>query len=1803
MGSLPVDVHAEPNNEDAFATVDETGAAEVAFVEEETEIDGYENDTESNGESSVAEATEGIDESVFTDLGEAMLDEEVESLEGFIEGKENKTVDEGLEFDEQSLVEESGEDKGIDGDDAFSMKEALESASDNLEDAEESPEDAKEVVATETQVVSPDALWSPSGTSSNWVWPVDNDGQCWWNWPKYNNKNEYHSGVDMPTNGVVGKKVYSSCDGYVDRVRILTNTDGSYRSYGKYVVIRGTVDGLTRYFYYAHLDSFNCSEGQAVKAGDIIAYSGNTGNSSGPHLHYEVRNEKDAYGNINNPTLNPKDYLPGSSKQYELIGQQPGGDTCNCSDSYAGDYVVTTNSSPLTIRSGHGTGFSKIGEIPKGATCHVSKGDGTWAHVEYNGVNGYASMQYLARVSSSSTELDYRFKFPFSYQYRGERLFTYDAAGGARSGYVDDKDDCTVNEVYASGWIKVTFPNSSTGGTLTRYSTLTEFLGGGVNPVGGIAPQYADAYYDSARSARRGYVDAGDEIVKLREENGSTLVQYPVGSEWRCAWVETDLLKKPKPGASTISAKAGYNGTASTFTWSSASNTDYYNFYIWSGTEAQVKNTNAWELPTQVTSVRGTSLTASYTLGPGWYKTYVDSVNEGGSQWTCSNQIAFNIPYYELGSITLSQTTYTFDGNAKTPGVTVKNANGVTLGGSDYTVSYLNNVNAGTATVTVTGKGNYSGTKSVSFTINPAQINSVTLSQTSYTYDGSAKTPGVTVKAASGATVPSSGYNVTYSNNTNVGTATCTVTGKGNYSGSKSASFTIKAAAIASVTLSQTSYTYDGSAKTPSVTVKVANGATIASSGYNVSYANNTNIGTAICTVTGKGNYAGSISVNYSIVAPEKVIFDINGYLDGSGVDRITGYGTVDLYINGSRWEDNCSDYCQPLSVGTKYEIKDIRPADGKEFVGYKSGSPAGTLGNDRVNANLEFRTIQVTASDVPVKTQAWNGHTYMLFESNASWHKAKLVCERNGGHLATVSSAEEDAFLTSFAGQPFWLGATDIDAEGTWKWVTGEEYEYSHFDDGEPNNDSWGIERSENYLGSRSGKWNDYQGYTELAYVCEIDTAALLDLNGKLDGKNQNYITGYGTADVYINGKQVSSGSMDYYAWFPVGTAYEFKNIKALEGKEYVGCTTGNLSGTLKEGSTNVQLEFRTKAVNVEYVSLNKTSLSLAKGKSEMLRATVAPENATDKTVIWSSSDALVATVDGNGKVTAVKAGTSTVKATSSNGLYASCTVTVTAPTELKITRQPQDCYATVGEKASVSLAASGDGLSYQWYVKNKSSSSFAKSSIAKAAYSVTMSEAIDGRQLYCIVTDQYGNSVTSNMATLHKFASLSITGQPQDCYAANGEKANVTVTATGTGLKYQWYLKNKSATKFAKSSVTKNVYSVAMSDTVDGRQVYCVITDQKGDSITSEVATLHKYIPLSITGQPQDCHVANGKKASATVTAMGTGLKYQWYLKNRNASSYSKSSVTSNTYSTTMSDTVDGRRVYCVVTDQKGNSVTSEVATLHKFVALAITGQPQDCTVSNGEKATTSVTATGTGLTYQWYVKNRTSSTFTKSSVTKNIYSVTMSDTVAGRQVYCVVTDQAGNSIVSNTATLNQAQPLSITTQPKDSYAYNGEKATVKVVASGSGLKYQWYLKNKNGTKFSLSSVSSNTYSVTMSDSVDGRQVYCIVTDQKGNMVISNTVTLNKYVRITIVSLPQNVTVANGKKASTMVKATGSGLTYQWYVKNKKATSFTKSSVTKDTYSVTMSDTVDGRQVYCVITDVKGITVQTNTVTLSKK
>ena len=145
-------------------------------------------------------------------------------------------------------------------------------------------------------------------------------------------------------------------------------------------------------------------------------------------------------------------------------------------------------------------------------------------------------------------------------------------------------------------------------------------------------------------------------------------------------------------------------------------------------------------------------------------------------------------------SVTLSTSTYAYDGKAKKPGVMVK-LNGKTLkNGTDYTVSYSNNTKVGTAKVTITGKGNYTGSVSKTYSIKNNFKKATISGISNKSYTGKNITQSITVKYNGKTLKKGTDYTVSYSSNKNIGTATVKITGKGSFTGTITKTFKINPA-------------------------------------------------------------------------------------------------------------------------------------------------------------------------------------------------------------------------------------------------------------------------------------------------------------------------------------------------------------------------------------------------------------------------------------------------------------------------------------------------------------------------------------------------------------------------------------------------------------------------------------------------------------------------------------------------------------------------------------------------------------------------------------------------------------------------------------------------------------------------------------------------------------------------------------------------------------------------------------------------------------------------------------------------
>ena len=195
------------------------------------------------------------------------------------------------------------------------------------------------------------------------------------------------------------------------------------------------------------------------------------------------------------------------------------------------------------------------------------------------------------------------------------------------------------------------------------------------------------------------------------------------------------------------------------------------------------------------------------TLNQDYYVSYRNNwdagtasvIVNGSGYYTGSVTKDFQIVPADISNyeVTLYNDSFDYDGTAKEQRyVRLYSGTRWLSEDTDFTITYANNVNAGTASAILTGTGNYTGSVTKNFTIKPLDISrySASLSQYSYTSDGTEKCPAVTVTYGNKTLAASTDFTVSYKDNVKEGTATVTITGAGNYIGIINTNFTITAA-------------------------------------------------------------------------------------------------------------------------------------------------------------------------------------------------------------------------------------------------------------------------------------------------------------------------------------------------------------------------------------------------------------------------------------------------------------------------------------------------------------------------------------------------------------------------------------------------------------------------------------------------------------------------------------------------------------------------------------------------------------------------------------------------------------------------------------------------------------------------------------------------------------------------------------------------------------------------------------------------------------------------------------------------
>ena len=323
--------------------------------------------------------------------------------------------------------------------------------------------------------------------------------------------------------------------------------------------------------------------------------------------------------------------------------------------------------------------------------------------------------------------------------------------------------------------------------------------------------------------------------------------------------------------------------------------------------------TGQWHAAVVNAPRRAIDLLSDFTLSP---------VANTEDQWTFTMEranVEISVKYIKIIQDTWIQDipSVTYTGSAKKPSVTVKDGDYTLVEDKDYTVTYSNNTNAGTATATVTGKGNYTGSVSKNFTINKASRD-VTFNP--YHFTRTFGDPDFTiVPTTSGGGILSYSSNdisiATVNSSTGkvhiVGVGkvriTARLSGSSNYRpASDWYEVTVVAKEVAATMIGEIAeQTYTGSPLTPAVVVTDGDATLTEETDYTVEYTNNTETGEATVTITGKGNYTGTVSTTFTIVADkttlDAAITDAADYYESISADYADIAATLLEAINAAK--------------------------------------------------------------------------------------------------------------------------------------------------------------------------------------------------------------------------------------------------------------------------------------------------------------------------------------------------------------------------------------------------------------------------------------------------------------------------------------------------------------------------------------------------------------------------------------------------------------------------------------------------------------------------------------------------------------------------------------------------------------------------------------------------------------------------------------------------------------------------------------------------------------------------------------
>lgn len=535
------------------------------------------------------------------------------------------------------------------------------------------------------------------------------------------------------------------------------------------------------------------------------------------------------------------------------------------------------------------------------------------------------------------------------------------------------------------------------------------------------------------------------------------------------------------------------------------------------------------------------------------------------------------------------------------------------------------------------------------------------------------------------------------------------------------------------------------------------------------------------------------------------------------------------------------------------------------------------------------------------------------------------------------------------------------------------------------------------------------------------------------------------------------------------------------------------------------------------------------------------------------------------------------------------------------------QPVSQTVCAGASVSFTAAATGSSpftYQWQLSTDGGASFNNIPTAtNATYTFTSVAGQNGYQFRCVISNCSPSTATSNAATLTVNAGPSITGQPSNQTICAGSNTSFIMTASGSGIVYQWQLSTDGGASFGNLSNT-GVYSGTATATLNitgatlamnGYQYRCAVSTASCTTpILTNAATLTLNSLPAIGNNPTDVTICSGGTAGFNVSATGSGITFQWQESTDGGASYNNitnvgvysGATTANLIITGAPVTMNTYRYRCVVTGTCSPAVTSGSALLTVATSVAVTLQPVSQTICEGSPVNFSAQGSGGGVIYQWQLSTDGGSSYNNinnggvyAGATTSTLSISAAAFSMNTYRYrCTMTNStcatpgisSGAILTVNTLPVISQQPQSVT-------LCEGSGNNFCVTATGTGITYQWQVSATGcaGTWTDISGATSSCYAVAgITASMNGYAYRCVVSGTCAPAATSSCAVLTVITPVTIAGggHPASVEICSGSNTSFSVTATSSQtVIYQWQVSTDNGATYNDiSGATTATYNV---------------------------------